>query len=245
MSKRKYPTDISQTSGAFTRAIQRKRVRTNEKYPRSSQRNVGRRQLFPNRGNMPMPTTWTTTHRYCSVVTINPGQGVPGQYIFVANSLYDPDSTGAGHQPMGFDQMMAFYNHFEVIGAKIKFTPHCGQEGAGFNYGVKLDDNANLGSSSIEGILENTMNNWKSWPGPYLTNGSFDVYQSFSSKRFFGDRAGDRETWGTVANNPNDMAYFICWICPLTALQDLGSIPCTVTIEYIVKYHEPKDLGQS
>jgi len=246
MSKRKYPTDISETSGAFTRAIQRKRPRrTNVSVARSSMRNVARRQFFPSRGNMPMPMSWTTTHRYCAVVTFNPPAGTPSNWIFSANGLYDPDITGTGHQPMGFDQMMAFYNHYEVIGAKIRFTPHLGAEGSAFNYGVKLDDSSTFAVSNIEGILEHPLNNWKSWSGPYTSLSNFDVVQTFSNKRFFGDKSGDRATWGDAASNPQDQAYFLCWIAPLTALQDIGPIPCTITIEYIVKYHEPKDLTQS
>jgi len=32
-----------------------------------------------------------------------------------ANSLYDPEYAVGGHQPMGFDQLMAQYNHYTVL----------------------------------------------------------------------------------------------------------------------------------
>lgn len=40
------------------------------------------------------------------------------------NSLYDPDYTGSGHQPYGFDQIMATYNKYRVnrVSYKITFT---------------------------------------------------------------------------------------------------------------------------
>lgn len=240
--------DIGDTSGAFRRAIIRKRTKpnVNKRYPPSVIRNVGTRQSFPSRTTQTMPTTWITTHRYIECFTLDPPAGVAGVYVFSANGLYDPNVTGSGHQPMGFDQMSTFYNHYEVIGAKIKFTPHCAGEGAGFNFGIRVDDSGTPVSFDYTAMLEQPNNVWKSWPGPYLQpKGGFDVYQSYSSKKFFGDKAGDRETWGDAASNPTDQAFFLCYLSPLTGLQNIGAVPCTVCIEYITKWHEPKDFAQS
>jgi len=38
---------------------------------------------------------------------------------FRANSLNDPDATGVGHQPRGYDQLKGLYEHSEVVGATI------------------------------------------------------------------------------------------------------------------------------
>lgn len=40
--------------------------------------------------------------------------------IFRINSLYDPDYTSGGHQPMYYDQYGAMYNYYRVKGATIK-----------------------------------------------------------------------------------------------------------------------------
>lgn len=37
---------------------------------------------------------------------------------FNLNSLFDPDRTGAGHQPYSFDQWTAIYNRYRVYGVK-------------------------------------------------------------------------------------------------------------------------------
>lgn len=39
--------------------------------------------------------------------------------VMRANDLYDPNYTGAGAQPRTFDQYMAMYRHFAVLGFKI------------------------------------------------------------------------------------------------------------------------------
>jgi hypothetical protein len=60
--------------------------------------------------------------RYSTSFNISTTAGAVGTYVFRANDLFDPDFSGTGHQPMGFDQMMLFYNHFCVTHAKMIVT---------------------------------------------------------------------------------------------------------------------------
>jgi len=251
MLKRKYPTDISQTSGAFRRAIERgaKRGRyTIHKRNLSAGAgpvvNLTRRSGFPRMYNQPMPQSLITTLRYTDYFSINPGVGFAGSYAFVANGLFDPNFTGTGHQPMGFDQLMTFYNHYEVIGAKMRYSIYPANEVTGFNWGIKLDDGATFSNNAIDVVCEHAMTKYKTHPGGGLSNG-FDITCSYSASKFFGDKVGDRETWGNAASNPAELAYFICFIAGVSALQDIGSIPGFVTIEYITKFHEAKDFTSS
>jgi len=41
-------------------------------------------------------------------------------YVYSANGCYDPNITGTGHQPMGFDQMMLLYDHYTVANAYLQ-----------------------------------------------------------------------------------------------------------------------------
>lgn len=45
-------------------------------------------------------------------------------HTFHANSLYDPDYTGVGVQPFGFDQWSAFYNQYRVHYSTITAVLH-------------------------------------------------------------------------------------------------------------------------
>lgn len=46
------------------------------------------------------------------------------QNVFSGNSLYDPDVTGSGVQPYGFDQLCpVFYNNYNVKASKITVYP--------------------------------------------------------------------------------------------------------------------------
>lgn len=46
---------------------------------------------------------------------------VAGSHAFRLNSLFDPDLTGTGTQPVGFDQWAAFYNRYIVYACKIEW----------------------------------------------------------------------------------------------------------------------------
>jgi len=60
------------------------------------------------------------TLRYAQTNVIDVANFGTNQQVFRANSLYDPDYTGGGHQPNGFDQLIAAYNHFTVLRARLR-----------------------------------------------------------------------------------------------------------------------------
>lgn len=57
---------------------------------------------------------------------INLSSGVVGyvEHIFRAFSIFDPDLTGVGHQPLGHDEMSALYERYRVLGstARVDFV---------------------------------------------------------------------------------------------------------------------------
>lgn len=63
---------------------------------------------------------------YCKLVyndTLNVNPALPYyDYLWHGNSVYDPDYTSAGAQPLGFDQLTALYQRFTVMGVKISAT---------------------------------------------------------------------------------------------------------------------------
>lgn len=64
--------------------------------------------------------------------------------IMNLNSLFDPDRTGTGHQPYGFDQLAALYNRYRVLKTAWKITFHA--ETTGF-YIVVVPTNAMLATA--------------------------------------------------------------------------------------------------
>lgn len=74
------------------------------------------RNIMPNRG-------FTKLNWYHSTSVTPTTSWSLNQYRM--NSIFDPDYTGVGHQPLGHDEFAYFYNRYRVLAAKIRvtFTP--------------------------------------------------------------------------------------------------------------------------
>lgn len=58
---------------------------------------------------------------YAELLNRTPGTATD-EYQFNLNSLFDPNRTGTGHQPLGFDQWATFYNRYRVLGVDVRAT---------------------------------------------------------------------------------------------------------------------------
>lgn len=70
----------------------------------------------------PFPQSFTCVLNYCYFNQLFTGiSGVYGaERVFRLNSVYDPDFTGSGHQPYGFDQISPLYRRYMVNQAKFE-----------------------------------------------------------------------------------------------------------------------------
>lgn len=59
--------------------------------------------------------------KYVQKYEYNPGAQVD-DHVWQCSSLYDPDTTGTGHQPYGFDQLSALYYKYRVRKTRFSFT---------------------------------------------------------------------------------------------------------------------------
>lgn len=181
----------------------------------------------------------TTTLKYLSYGQLNPGlAGIPATQVFSANGLYDPDITGVGHQPRGFDQIMQLYDHYNVNFSKIRVTFMASSNQAGTCCGISLIDDPSPEADMIQG-MENRICSYK---GLAFGNGAVDVFLRFNSKQYFDIK--DRQLYGSVSGNPNDQAYFVVFVQPTYSV-DLGAVDYLVEIDYNVTFSEPNNVGAS
>lgn len=69
----------------------------------------------------PLPVRYNAIMRYSDVFQFSTGvAGVYGvEQSMRLNSLFDPDLTGTGHQPYGYDQMTPLYGRYQVRAVKV------------------------------------------------------------------------------------------------------------------------------
>jgi hypothetical protein len=184
--------------------------------------------------------------RYCDTVTINPGiGGTPATHIFSANGIYDPDITAIGHQPIGFDQWMNFYDHYTVVGAKINvnFTNH--NTGDSYVCGVHLDDDVTVIGNANS--LREQKSNYTYLNRAGESSSMRQLSQKCSVKKYLGksNLVDSDECKGTTSANPAEQVYFHVWCAPLDGTSDEGDLRCNVQIDYLVLLTEPKNLSES
>lgn len=84
---------------------------TNRRYP--TPRNMGS-QITVLNGVGPVASKLITTVKYCESY-FQSTAGVGFNQFFNLNSLFDPDRSGIGHQPYGFDQLSNLYSRYRVF----------------------------------------------------------------------------------------------------------------------------------
>lgn len=181
------------------------------------------------------PTTMTTRHRYVETVLVPVGASsyLASSYAFRPNSMFDPNSTGTGHQPNNRDNMALVYEQYTVLSSKISVAfPPSSQSYLGV---VRFD--TQLGStSSVEEILEN----------PNLTQGNrilSDVGDktkiarcSYNAKRQScrgSNPLSDDNALTAVGSNPGYAHGFIINTMPVALANTVPAIPIRVQIDYI------------
>lgn len=58
--------------------------------------------------------------KYFDKYSISITTGIPQAQVWRGNDCFDPDLTGSGHQPNGFDQWSAFYNFQTVVASAVR-----------------------------------------------------------------------------------------------------------------------------
>lgn len=183
-----------------------------------------------------------TKLRYSDTLSLSSGVTTSVR-VYNAGGIYDPDVLPGGHQPRGFDQLMPLYDHFVVIGAKIRVQfVHAPASTNNSIVGISLRDDVTT-STLINDYVEGTKDNHKVL---YLRDKEQVVTQWYSPKKFLGisKPLASNELKGTIASNPSESAYFHVYNGPLNGGTS-GIVEFNMDIEYIVAFIEPKQPAQS
>ncbi len=174
--------------------------------------------------------------KYVDRISLNPGAtGATAVNVFSANGLFDPDITGVGHQPRGFDEIMPLYQHYTVISAKITVSGK-GMDSTSGTIGVQLSDATTVQTG--QGYLESRNRAWRSTS---INSDTTTVSKTFSAKKFLGrpHPLSEDDLRGTDAANPTEGAFFHVFYQVNDTAVDATLSTFRVMIEYNAILTEP------
>jgi len=184
---------------------------------------------------------------YNDNIAISPTGQASTAYVMSANGLYDPNISGAGHQPMGFDQLMTLYEHYTVRQGKItvnfanESATECGFVGIALfpdsspetSY-YKLVENGLL----VRSFIASRVGDSKS--AVQLTT-PFNIAKINGRP---GNITGDELYRGDVASNPTEQTYLHVFAYN-PANTNTMAVRCDILIEYEAVFTEPRKLANS
>lgn len=217
---------------------------------KSGQRSKDQKQIMAVSRNYPLPLSFRTKLRYAQEVNFNPGAGSFATNVFAASSLYDPDNTGTGHQPYGFDQLCSstgLYDQFLVLGARCRVHMISRESTTVGFIALQLTDTNSVTASEVAQVMEQPLTEYSIVP---VTSACLPITleSSYDAAKFYGvSQAALRartDLMGSFSGNPAENAWFVIFVTGLLS-GDLTNTPVLVDIEYDVLFQEPRKLGMS
>lgn len=215
------------------------------KYARSrapARRRWKRRRVIVSRD--PITQTTVAKLRYVTRGTLNPPAAGNAFHFFRANSVFDPDYSIGGHQPMGFDQYAALYNEYTVLGSRIKYTIL--PTGSPYQMSLALQHGSGTGTLlSVDTMAERKEVKSRLIAG--VETSAQVLTMNYSAKHFEGvTNVKDDDDQSALTNtNPVNDPLFVCLLGPADGSADAPSANYMVELEYIVRFKNPLPLGPS
>lgn len=187
---------------------------------------------------------YNEAHKFAAQSNLN----FASSYKYRLNGLFDPNFTGLGHQPMGYDELSSIYKKATVVGARITVafitdsTEPC-------VCGIRVIEGTEAAIVDKKKAIENGDSMWR-----YMNTaeGGKNI-QKFSRrvnvKKHFGLAnivGNDDYTLATNANPATENTLLgELWVAPIDPAAAHGVVLADITIEYAVVFTEPKDLALS
>lgn len=210
--------------------------------PKYSRGSVGLRRAAKIYQN-PFPKFRFVKHKYVDRVTLPAATvaGNPTWFIMRANSLFDPDFTGVGHQPMFRDEMAAKYSFYTVLSSQCKFVipPEYNQPQT---MGIILDDENSTPTDFLSVMEYNSHTNPTKLDkrnGPMVLRKSFNAAKEFKTTK----KAIMADDFQRIAANLNPgsgvVRYFKLFSFPLNGGTTLPAQDLFVEMTFYAVWQSP------
>lgn len=201
------------------------------------------------RGPSLIPDKYTAKLKYTAVMPTEFAATSFKVYQFRGNSLFDPDKTGSGHQPYGFDELSNMYGYYRVHGCRIHVSCLAGSSteanamAAIAIFPTAQDDVP----TDLSVVLEAPRTKYKLLNVSTGAGAKASVQGYRSTSQVMGlnkMQASDEDLGALVSANPSKQWY---WEIIGGTLDSTSNIvlELVVTLTYYCTFSRRKDLGQS
>lgn len=184
------------------------------------------------------------THKYTEIASLSSSNTL-GRYAWKVNSLYDPNSSGVGHQPLYTDTMSQLYNNYCVIGSKCvaRFFPS-GSLSTTTMIGGYINDNTSAAAvSDYNTIVEQSMGK-KAILLPGCSKPAVITLRWSGKKQWGKGFLHNPQMTADPNNDPAEKQYFDFFSIANDGTTSV-TIRCEVTITYIAVWRELVDVSGS
>lgn len=242
----------------------RKKTTKYKRRRRRTYRRRMRRKRRPRRiSDTIFPPTQVVKMKYQTLLTLDPpSAGTIAYHRYNLSSVFDPDydSVITDSSCRTFDQSMAAYQRYLVLGCRISVRPfgpeiRNSSSAPAAAYGVMVfpRDNSSFLSGKNWNDLEETRvaaPSKRAWVNFYNPNNR-SLNLNYSQKKHFQTSAialkADEAFSGDAATSPGSAHTGLAgvWLCSPGAAADISPLTFNVRIEYIVQLYSPKFVAAS
>lgn len=191
-------------------------------------------------GNFIAPKLLTKL-KYHSRFSVAYVSGVPQDYQFRLNSIFDPDQTSTGHQPYGFDQLSSIYARYRVHKTKFSVEPFVATSPGCLEMTLVCNNSANAivtldqaGESSNSRTIQCNL-----YQGSKALKGSIGL--AYLNGETTAQYAANENTQAAVSANPAEVLNLhICGVVDQSV-----QVIYSVTLEFEVEFFDQFQLAQS
>jgi hypothetical protein len=186
-----------------------------------------------------LPAQQVVKLRYAEVVPLLSTLGSLNYVQYAANGVYDPNLSGGGHQPYGFDQWTPLYKNHTVLKSRIDVEAFA--ISAPFTCGITFSSNGNPISSLPD--PPSLIEAGRGEAGVLAPGAPARVFNStFNLKKLFPDH--DPASYqGTVSANPAVVHQYVVWAMSMDASTNTAFT--TIVVEYEVLLQDPNNVVPS
>lgn len=209
--------------------------------PRKGRKSYGRRKQVTNvnRSLTPFAARYITKMKYSQIALFSLTNGY--SQVMNLNSVFDPDRSGVGHQPYGFDQLSPIYNRYRVIACSYVINAYSGSDP--IRFGV-LPSNEIPPIGDMNELCENPRSRWTI----QLPNGSTQTVKGSVSipslcGRTKSQYMADDRYQALCTANPQELALLSIYAQSLAGVN--VNVNVTITLNYTVEFFDPHPIDQS